>query len=192
MTDAYARNILVLSGVQSLGIGMRCRRLFHALVSTRQASFLLGRPRFMLLLVLVMLAGACGGTEEGQRQVSACSGETRADTYVQGLEKSGDIYRIRLLEAIPGPPEVGDNQWTFELYKDAGKVSTATITVRPWMPDHGHGTTPMYYQATASSNSDTFELGAIDLFMPGFWTMTFQVDEPSVSDEIVFGFCLEG
>jgi len=136
---------------------------------------------------------ACGDDSDGHAHATPCAGETRADTYVQGLEKSGDVYAIRLLEAMPGPPEVGINQWSLAVYEGDTMVKTATISVRPWMPDHGHGTTPMNHQARLAVDPQaTHELGPVDFFMPGFWTITFQVEHESKNDEIVFGFCLEG
>jgi hypothetical protein len=136
---------------------------------------------------------ACGDDSEGHAHATTCAKETRADTYVQGLEKSGDVFAIRLLEATPGPPEVGINQWSLALYEGDSRVDTATISVRPWMPDHGHGTTPMTHQARRVVGSEaTHELGPFDFFMPGFWTITFHVEHQSKSDEIVYGFCLEG
>ena len=146
------------------------------------------------LLILLMFFGsvACGGTDDGQSQQSACAVETRADTYVQGLEKAGETLSLRLLDAQPAPPEVGNNEWVFEVSDRSGLVTSATVSVKPWMPDHGHGTTPLYLDATPPDTGSSYRLGPMDLFMPGYWTLTFEIEHQSVREEIVFGFCLEG
>ena len=70
-------------------------------------------------------------------------------------------------------------------------VQTATISAKPWMPDHGHGTTPPRFGAQPLGNG-AFSLGPMDLFMPGFWTVTLDVQADGKQDTVVFSFCLEG
>jgi len=143
-------------------------------------------PAAVLLVGLV----ACG--EEPMPVESGCALESRADTYVQGLEKKGNVFTVSLLEAKPGPPERGENEWTFELSKDELRVDTATISVKPWMPDHGHGTTPLFFDAKRPQPDQAFDLGPFDFFMPGYWTLTFSIESESITDEVIFGFCIEG
>ena len=70
--------------------------------------------------------------------------ETEYDAYSAGLTKIGDEGRvkIRIMDADPAPPHRGGNSWMFQLVDMADQpLPNATITsVKPFMPDHGHGT----------------------------------------------------
>jgi hypothetical protein len=143
---------------------------------------------------LFALAAACGGEDGGERAASGCAAEARADAYRVGLEKAGATgLRVRLMEARPGPPDRGDNLWALELVDAAGApVTTATISARPWMPDHGHGSTPQRHAARPGATAGAWELGPFNLFMPGLWTVTLDVETPAGADAAVFAFCIEG
>ena len=139
-----------------------------------------------------LLLAACGGSSPPSAVTGRCGEEARAEVYVAGLEKAGKDGRLkfRLAEATPAPPDRGDNSWRLEVLDAAGAaVSTATVGARAWMPDHGHGTTPLDHRARRSGGG--FELGPMNFFMPGFWTVTVRA-EGAGGDEAVFAFCLEG
>ena len=152
----------------------------------------LDRKNVKLSILMALTLAACGGEDDNQAQRSACALETRADTFVQDIEKTGETLVVRLVEGQPVPPEVGNNTWSFEILDGVAPVTTATISVKPWMPDHGQGTTPLFLDATYSEESGHYLLDAMDLFMPGYWTFTFEIEHQSIREEVVFGFCLEG
>lgn len=120
----------------------------------------------------------------------SCASETRDDTYVAGLEKtsaSGKL-RVSLLDASPAPPQKGDNVWTIAV-RDAADapIDGATITMTPFMPDHGHGSavTPV---VTPAGETGKYTIDKIYLPMAGYWEMTIRLGD----EQVVFGFCIEG
>gem|GEM_PF-1445321 len=147
---------------------------------------------FFLLSALMVQAAGCGGDESEMAADSACVSETRADLFSLGLEKSVDDYRVVLKSAEPTTPEIGPNTWDFELFRGSDAVETATVSMRPWMPDHGHGTTPLFWDSSFLEQEQRYQVGPFNLIMPGFWTFTFLVVDGATEKEIVFGFCLEG
>jgi hypothetical protein len=104
---------------------------------------------------------------------------------VLGLTKTASAGTdVALAEAHPGPPDVGLNVFTFEVAADA-------MVVRPWMPNHGHGSVPAEFATTPGPN-ETWTTPKMDFFMPGLWEVTAEFTTGNVVDEVVFRFCLEG
>ena len=103
----------------------------------------------------------------------------------------------------PTPPEKGDNTMTLTLTDlDGNAITDATMTVEPFMTDHGHGTTPATF-ALINNGDGSYTSEAIDLFMSGVWdltfTATFQAESTDTGtqdaetvDSAVFSFCIEG
>lgn len=153
---------------------------------------------------VVLVAGslACGSdtnptNNNNNNSNSLCAGDERADTYVAGLERMTEQtgYRVTLAENLyegsPRAPDRGLNTWRIKVTDNAGQPMTdVKVILRPWMPDHGHGTTPLDIEATATG--DTYEAGPFNLFMGGFWRFTVKVEEGTEAEEAVFGFCIEG
>ncbi|MCC7380315.1 MAG: FixH family protein [Deltaproteobacteria bacterium] len=147
-----------------------------------------------LLLAVSLAAFACGGDTTPPPNGAGCVEDARADTYVAGLEKTTEGgHRVKMLEARPAPPDRGDNTWTFELADAAGaKVSTATVSVRPWMPDHGHGSTPAMFSG-APAGDGRYGVGPVNFFMPGLWELTVKVElQGGAIESAKFSFCVEG
>ncbi len=100
---------------------------------------------------------------------------------------------VSFLDANPAPPEKGLNTWTIKVTDAQGKpVSSASISLKPFMPEHGHGSsiTP---QIKPMSTPGTYEVTLIDLFMPGVWQNTFTITPPSGAPEtVIFNFCIDG
>ena len=68
-----------------------------------------------------------------------------------------------------------------------------SVVVSPYMPDHGHGTTPLDYDGVATGAPGTFTAGPFDLFMPGYWAITVHVDGGGGNeDAAIFEFDIEG
>ena len=148
--------------------------------------------KLALIFFALSTTFACGGGESQMAAESSCAAETRADTFALGLEKSVEDYRLVLKSAAPTTPEVGPNTWDFELFRGVDQVKTATVSLKPWMPDHGHGTTPLFWDSTYLESEQRYQAGPFNLIMPGFWTFTFSILDGTVEKEIAFGFCLEG
>ena len=117
------------------------------------------------------------------------------DTYTAGIEKisGGGLFTVAITAADPAPPDRGDNTWSL-LVLDAGgtAVEGGVVVIEPFMPAHGHGTTPATFDAEARGDG-AYEVGPFDLFMPGLWEVAVDViDSAGASDDAVFTFCVEG
>src|SRR4051794_41635875 len=71
-----------------------------------------------------------------------CTDDPRAEKYTAGMQKTAPKGQlsVTLLSSDPGPPIKGTNVWTL-LVSDSGRApqTGATVKVKPFMPDHGHG-----------------------------------------------------
>lgn len=151
-------------------------------------------------LGLVFLV-ACGGDHEPSHddhhhhQDEGCEFDAPLDAYAQGLSKTGENgTTVALTSADPAPPDVGVNTWRLDVTAGGGGPldEGAEVVVRPFMPQHGHGTTPAEFAATRGEG-EAWEVPPMDLFMPGVWEVTVEVTvDDQLVDEVVFRFCLEG
>lgn len=144
------------------------------------------------VLSSLTLSSAC--PMQGQTNADG-GGTSGADVYTAGMEKPGEQgrFRVQLVEAQPGPPDRGDNVWTLAVNDEAGMpVSDAVVELHPYMPQHGHGTTPPDYTAAAQGDG-TYVAGPFDLFMPGLWEVTVDITgSDGTEDRAVFAFDIEG
>jgi hypothetical protein len=162
---------------------MVTRRLLGALVIAPMA------------LPLAACTSATGGTGGATVATSLCDTDPRAMAYAVGLSQTvmGGTMKVSFVDAMPAPPAENLNTWTVELTDGNGDpVTGATITVKPWMPDMGHGSsiTP---QVTPMTTAGMYQISLIDLFMPGIWTNTLTItmaSEPVTT--AVFTFCIDG
>ena len=152
-----------------------------------------------LALVAAPLA-ACsststGGGTGGGTVASVCDTDPRAMAYAVGLSESatGDTMKVAFVDATPSPPAKGLNTWTVAITDGNGKpVTGATLTVKPFMPDHGHGSsiTP---QVMPMATRGMYQITLLDFFMPGIWTNTFTITPASgPASSAVFTFCIDG
>lgn len=144
--------------------------------------------------MVVLLALGCddGGDDHGGHGGSGGNAPPAGDTYVAGMEKVGaaGALQVRLKEARPGPPEIGDNTWILEVLDMQGEsMPGCTVEVDPRMPAHGHGTNK---EATITETAGTYEVTPLDLFMPGLWEVPFTVTCGAVVDDVMFEFWIEG
>jgi hypothetical protein len=147
---------------------------------------------------LLTSLGACT-TDDGSSSSSgssgvqtACDKETRKDIYTAGLSKQGNALSVKLVESTPAPPAKLMNAMKFQVLDGAGvPLDGATLTVVPFMPDHGHGTAAVPV-VTAKGNG-TYEVSNIYLVMAGLWKITVSVQLPGAApQEIPFQFCVDG
>jgi hypothetical protein len=112
------------------------------------------------------------------------------------MEQTGasNTFSVKLTSINPNPVFKGNNAWTIQVVdKSGGPVTGASITVKPFMPDHGHGSS-IIPQVTAGADPGSYDISLLNLFMPGIWTVTIVVTTgtaPStVTDQSVFTFCV--
>ncbi|MEO7112148.1 MAG: FixH family protein [Polyangiaceae bacterium] len=159
-------------------------------------------PAFLrVMLPMLLAASACSSSSasdaaDSGAPVALCATDSRAQTFTAGMAEPGasGTYSVKLASINPNPVFKGNNAWTIQVVDKSGApVSGATITVKPFMPDHGHGSsiTP---QVAAGADPGTYDVTLLNLFMPGIWTVTVVVTTgtaPStVSDQSVFTFCV--
>ena len=161
----------------------------------RKTTDLLTRSSIAVVATTALLASSCG---ESARTIDAsiedrlCAKEARATAYRSGLERGDAELRVRFVDARPSPPDKGSNAWTVAIADDHGAIAaTSIVSLRPWMPDHGHGSIPS--TISLRPKASVWETGPFDLFMRGYWTFAFEVATSSTSKRTVeFAFCLEG
>lgn len=156
----------------------------------------------VLALGLTAATAACAGhggtTADADNGTYNCATETRADTFVVGLEKKGaqSAVDFKLMTATPSPPVRGDNAWVVQVNQMAGGVvgapmTGATLTVTPYMPDHQHST-PKDVVVTAMG-AGQYKLSPVNMWMPGLWQTTIQVAPAAgggAGDSAVYSFCI--
>lgn len=157
--------------------------------------------RLAAIGILALMVG-CGGEEASNNdhdhehqnhENHDANNASDVDVYADGLMKMGhnENFHVMLMGADPAPPDVGDNVWTIRVMDtDDNPVDGAKVTVTPFMPAHGHGTSPADFTGTFTENG-TYEVGPMDLFMPGKWETTVKVEGES-EDMVTFTFMLEG
>jgi hypothetical protein len=158
------------------------------------------RSRGLASLLVVFALGAC---EEPSDDTTAeagddpepltCEDDERAEAFTVDLAKTGERHTVKIVEATPAEPARGDNTWTVELLDgDGNPEDGATMDLRPWMPDHGHGS-PVEEEVTDLGGGE-YEIKSLNLFMPGLWQVTFDLSDASDSedapDEVMFSICI--
>ena len=165
---------------------------------------LVSSPSLSLAFALVAGLG-CSAASEGQTPTDAgttpdvapsfCESDPRALTFTPGLEQHGKagLLEAKLLTIEPLRVSKGDNAWKLQLLDAAGKpVDGATLTLKPFMPDHGHGSA-IVPLVTPTGSDGQYAVTRLNLFMPGLWQITVNAEVPGspvVTDAIVFSFCV--
>ena len=157
----------------------------------------------MFGLVLVGLSGCTdGGTTEddsGHHHHSThpeTCGEP-GEEYSPGMTAQGEegVVEVSLVEATPAPPDKGDNLFTVQVAQvaDDALLDDATVLLRPWMPEHGHGSSPETFALSWTGSDGLYETDSVNLFMGGLWELSFEVTtEEGSTDTATFTFCVEG
>ncbi len=160
------------------------------------------------LVGVLASSAACGDTEDATEDTGGdtaddlppalptlCETLDGYDSYEPGIVKVGEAgYQFTLVSSEPGPPLQGDNIWVVDIVDpEQAPVAAATdFSIVPWMPDHGHGTN-VQAEVTPMGEAGRFEIGPVNLWMPGVWTVDVVLndEEGRRVDEGVFAFCIE-
>jgi hypothetical protein len=123
-----------------------------------------------------------------------CQNDSRADAYAANLTKTGKsgLFQFVLMSAKPAPPALNDNSWVLRVLDAKGNPlpNPSIVSVTPYMPDHGHGTSAV---PVATSNGDgSFTISPLYLYMAGLWQITIVAQSGSQKDSAVFSFCIAG
>jgi hypothetical protein len=153
---------------------------------------------FVTLALSAMTTGcssddtSSSSSSSGTPPATGCAADTRKDIFAKGLSKPAGDLSIKLADAQPGPPAKGMNTLMIEIVDAAGKpVDGATITVTPFMPDHGHGSAVK--PVVTPSSGGKYEVSKVYLAMAGLWKLTVTVQMPGGPiNETAFQFCLDG
>lgn len=152
--------------------------------------------RLVALLGLTFLslgAAACGEGGSDTPDAWNCSTESRAEPYAAGMNRvSANGVKVAIMESTPAPPARGDNVWRVSITdaQDA-PMEGMILTVFPWMPDHGHGTSSVAQIAEVGQGEYT--LDPVNLWMAGYWEVTITVgDGVNPAEEVVFNLCTNG
>ena len=151
----------------------------------------------MALAMIAFVACSSGSeTTPGSGTTSTatgCAADTRKDIYTAGLAKPAGTLSVKLLDSDPGPPIKGTNTMMLEVLDPGGQpVDGATITVTPWMPDHGHGSAVK--PAVTALGGGKYSVANVYLVMAGLWQIKVDVQPAGggQSHEATFQFCLDG
>jgi len=130
---------------------------------------------------LLVAAALCGATSFG------CSGEsvgidaasvTFPEAALTTVKSTGTTYTIEVRTAPTQPPGRGQSALAYTITGAGGTpVDGLTLTVVPWMPDMGHGSsiTP----SVSAQSGGHYLISDVDLVMPGLWEMRTTVAGPS-------------
>jgi hypothetical protein len=178
----------------------------------------------------LLIAAACAACSSGSPSAAAasdagpvpasdapsgevgCTNQAGLDTYADGLKKLGAAgrFEFELVSSTPAPPALDDNTFVVRVTTaGSDKPLNGELSVALDMPEHGHPS-PKSPVVTFDPDAKVFTLDPMDLFMVGFWQITFSFaslsaeengaggsagegDTPSSAspDSAVFNFCIE-
>lgn len=146
-------------------------------------------------LLAFFVLGACeddtGEMSDDSSDPLTCVDDDRAEDFTVDMSKMGTGSSVTIVDAMPAEPGRGDNTWTVRI-ADAGGTpeESMVVTLRPWMPDHGHGS-PVEPEVTDLGGGE-YEVQSLNLFMPGLWQITFNLETADgTTDEVMFSICIE-
>jgi hypothetical protein len=149
-------------------------------------------------LAAALIAPACSSSsssssgDAGAAAASLCSSDPRAQNFSANMVQpgKGGIFGVKLVQVDPWPVLKGDNAWTVQIVDAAGApVTGATFTVKPFMPDHGHGSS-IIPDIEPGQGAATFDVSHLNCFMAGVWQFTFTITKDAQTDSAVVTFCV--
>ena len=151
----------------------------------------------MRRLLPVLALAACGGGETADQPDAGfnCEIDQRDEEFVAGMEKTRDLgVTFTLVSSDPTPPARDDNDWVVDIEDPDGPMVGASVTVRPFMPDHTHGTSNPAVIVADAATPGRYTVDRVNLFMPGIWEITLGATPAGGTagdkDTVVFTFCV--
>ena len=144
------------------------------------------------ILAMAFTQAAVSGCEPEEEE-GVCEGEDRTVPLELNVDLEGEDARLvfQLLSVDPEPVDLGANDWTVSILDPSGvALDGCTVTVTPWMPDHGHGSNEP--EGVAGSEAGQYFIEGIEFIMPGFWTASLSATCGEVTDNITLRPCIEG
>lgn len=162
-------------------------------------------PLLALAAAVAASAGCSSATDEGATATDAglasdatsagCADDPRVGAYTDGLHVEGLAAKAALTieHASPAPPERGTNAWSVRLTDAAGApIDGAALTVKPYMPDHAHGSS-VVPSVAPTGEPGGYAISGLELFMPGVWQITISIAVQGVEFDVVrLTFCVRG
>lgn len=132
---------------------------------------------------------------------------TKCETFEAGIAKASEnaVYTVSIESSSQAPPDKGLNDLVLKVVDGAGAAvdSGVVLTVEPWMPAHGHGSTNI--TATPRGSDGLYDAPGVNLIMPGAWELRMLLTpdtgaakaaaaprDPGPDTKAVFTFCVEG
>ena len=150
-----------------------------------------------VLTVLTVLACSTsdGGSDPGTSggSTSACAQDGRKDVYTAGLAKqTAAALSVKIMSATPAPPAKLTNALTLQLLDAGGQpLDGATLSIAPFMPDHGHGSAVK--PTVTAKGGGVYDVTNLYYPMPGLWRLTVTIQLPNVAaQDVAFSFCIDG
>ena len=133
--------------------------------------------RWMTLPLLVLPLG-CGAPQTGTVDETATETEVGCSTDPRGLSPLAGAsvasldgtVRVTVESVDPAVPARGNNFWVVQVADGAGApLEGATISIQPFMPDHGHGSpSPASAEPLGGGR---YQLSPLNFSMPGLWEL---------------------
>jgi len=135
----------------------------------------------------------CGSSQSAPDagDVINCQGDARVTPYTPNMSvlSASKSMRFILVQSNPAPPAaLATHTWNVRVTDSAGALAGLDLSVKPWMPDHGHG--PSVVPQVAPAGGGSYTVTNIYLMMAGVWQITFTSAAPA--DTAVFTFCVPG
>ena len=147
-------------------------------------------PSLVRVWLIAALALACSSPSSGAPP-AFCASDPRVEAFSLGLQSVGaGGTKVAIESATPSVVQQGLNEWTVSIHDASGAPVDGTVTITPYMPDHGHGS-PTLATITPKGGGD-YDISGINLSMRGVWQITIAVQSATVSDSAVFTFCVDG
>lgn len=140
---------------------------------------------------------ACSGGGEGDLPDAGanCDVDDRDEQFVAGMQHTGNLgITFTLVESTPAPPARDNNEWVIDIADDTGALTGATLGIKPFMPDHNHGTSIPAIITEDGTTAGRYDAEQVNLAMPGIWEVTISATPEGGTaadkDSVIFTFCV--
>lgn len=114
----------------------------------------------------------------------ACDGDHAPDQRGATQLTSANGSFTATFRPDPDPPVTGTNALDIELGDDHGEpVAGAALSVEPWMPAHGHGSS--HAPVVEELGGGKYRASQIELSMPGAWELRIGVSAGESADSFL-------